>query len=42
MSGRNQTGHNQMVRRRRMKAAGKKQLARLVKQAKKLKNAKKG
>jgi len=30
-----------MVRRRRMKAAGKKQLARLVKQAKKLKNAKK-
>jgi len=42
MSGRNQTGHNQMVRRRRMKAAGKKQLARLAKQAKKLKNAKKG
>ena len=42
MSGRNQTGHNQMVRRRRLKAAGKKQLARLAKQAKKLKNAKKG
>jgi hypothetical protein len=31
-----------MVRRRRMKAAGKKQLARLAKQAKKLKYAKKG
>jgi len=42
MSGRNQTGHNQMVRRRRMKAAGKKQLARLAKQAKKLKYTKKG
>ena len=42
MSGRNQTGHNQMVRRRRRKAAGKKQLARLAKQAKKLKYTKKG
>jgi len=42
MSGRNQTGHNQMVRRRRMQAAGMKQLARLAKQAKKLKYAKKG
>jgi len=42
MSGRNQTGHNQLVRRRRRKAAGKKQLARLAKQAKRLKYAKKG
>jgi hypothetical protein len=42
MSGRNQTGHNQMLRRRRRAAAGKKQLARLAKQEKKLKYAKKG
>ncbi len=33
--------HNKMLKRRRLKAAGKKQLARKARQAKKLRNAKK-
>jgi len=40
--GHNRMSHNKMLKRRRLKAAGRKQLARLAKQAKKLKNAKKG
>ena len=40
MSGRGQTGHNQMVRRRRIKKLGKKRLANAAKRAKKLKNKK--
>jgi len=32
--------HNKMLKRRRLKASGKKQLARLAKQAKKVRNAK--
>lgn len=40
--GHNRMSHNKMLKRRRLKATGRKQLARLAKQAKKLKNAKKG
>ena len=40
--GHNRMSHNKMLKRRRTKASRKKQLARLAKQAKKLKNANKG
>jgi len=40
--GHNRMSHNKMLKRRRTKASGRKQLARLAKQAKKLKNANKG
>ena len=40
MSGRNQTGHNQMLRRRRMKRVAKKRRNRIAKAAKKLSNKK--
>jgi len=39
--GHNRMSHNKMLKRRCTKASGKKQLARLAKQAKKLKNANK-
>lgn len=38
MSGRSQTGHNQMLKRRRLKKYGKKQLRKAAKLAKKLRN----
>jgi len=40
MSGRGQTGHNQMVRRRRIKQLAKKRLIQAYKKAEKLKRAK--
>lgn len=40
MSGRNQTGHNQMLRRRRLKRVAKKRLARVAKREKKIRNQK--
>lgn len=36
MSGRNQTGHNQMLQRRRLKKSGKKRLVNAAKRAEKL------
>lgn len=40
MSGRSQTGHNQMLKRRRNKKVGLKQLRKAAKRAKKLRNKK--
>jgi hypothetical protein len=40
MSGRGQTGHNQMLKRRRNKNYAKRQLAKVAKAAKKLRNKK--
>jgi hypothetical protein len=40
MSGRNQTGHNQMLKRRRQKRVAKKRVHRVAKAAKKLRNQK--
>ncbi len=41
MSGRSQTGHNQMLKRRRMKKFGAKQLRKNAKRLKKMKNKQK-
>ena len=41
MSGRSQTGHNQMLKRRRMKKFGKKQWRKNAKRLKKMRNKKK-